>query len=397
MNKLTAIKIKYDDGTYSDEIPISVLSENVEWDSTHTLVDVLGSIDVDAKGTIQAQIDKLSNEKTNKNYVDSMGNGLSSEIAKIENRLTTFETSKLDQSTFSAVLGNVDVNTKGTIQSQIDKLSNEKVDKARYSDFISTILRTTGMVIPEKTGSLQDQIDRLSAQDAGAHNSIYRGKNLGTSVTDKQWAAINAGTFDDLYIGDYWAINNRNWRIAAFDYYLNTGDTKCTTHHVVIVPDTFLGDNKQMNSTNTTAGGYTGSEMYTKNLADAKTLINNAFGSAHILNHRQFLTTAADNGKPSNGSWFDSTVELMTEQNVYGGKFFAPTSDGSTVPALYTIDKSQFPLFALEPSRITNRTTYWLRDVVSAATFALIYGNGFATYGNASDSFGVRPAFSIKS
>ena len=63
MDKLTAIKIKYDDGTYSDEIPISVLSENVEWDSTHTLVDVLGSIDVDVTGTIQNQISQLFNEK----------------------------------------------------------------------------------------------------------------------------------------------------------------------------------------------------------------------------------------------------------------------------------------------------------------------------------------------
>jgi len=63
MDKLTAIKIKYDDGTYSDEIPVSVLSENVEWDSTHTLVDVLGSIDVDVTGTIQDQISQLFNEK----------------------------------------------------------------------------------------------------------------------------------------------------------------------------------------------------------------------------------------------------------------------------------------------------------------------------------------------
>ena len=137
--------------------------------------------------------------------------------------------------------------------------------------------------------------------------------------------------------------------------------------------------------------------MYTTNLADAKTLINNAFGSAHILNHRQYLTTTVANGRPSAGSWFDSTVELMNEQNVHGGKFFAPTSDGSTVPALYTIDKSQFPLFALEPSRITNRATYWLRDVVSAAAFADVANDGNAAYGNASYSYGVRPAFSIKS
>lgn len=323
MDKLTAIKIKYDDGTYSDEIPVSALAENVKWDSTHTLVDVLGSVDVDVTGTIQAQIDKLSNNNAQ----------FDTHLASIDDNLNNFATN------FMNVLGN----------------------------------------------------------GAGAHNSIYRGKNLGTSVTYKQWAAINAGTFDDLYIGDYWVINGVNWRIAAFDYYLNTGDTSCTTHHVVIVPDTCLGSIKRMNSDNITKGGYTGSEMYTRNLADVKTLINNAFDSAHILNHRQYLTTTVANGRPSAGSWFDSTVELMDEQNVYGGKFFAPTSDGSTMPDLYAIDKSQFPLFALEPSRITNRVTYWLRDVVSDVGFASVNYDGGADYNRASGSFGVRPVFSIKS
>ena len=71
MDKLTAIKIKYDDGTYSDEIPVSVLSENVEWDSTHTLVDVLGSIDVDVTGTIQDQISQLFNEKVSNSDMQS--------------------------------------------------------------------------------------------------------------------------------------------------------------------------------------------------------------------------------------------------------------------------------------------------------------------------------------
>lgn len=75
MDKLTAIKIKYNDGTYSDEIPVSALSENVEWDSTHTLVDILGNIDVDVTGSIQDQISQLSNSKVNttdlNNYVNS--------------------------------------------------------------------------------------------------------------------------------------------------------------------------------------------------------------------------------------------------------------------------------------------------------------------------------------
>ena len=53
-------------------------------------------------------------------------------------------------------------------------------------------------------------------QNAGFHNSLFRGKSLGTSVTAAQWAAIGAGTFDDLFIGDYWTINGIVWRIAAF-------------------------------------------------------------------------------------------------------------------------------------------------------------------------------------
>ena len=240
------------------------------------------------------------------------------------------------------------------------------------------------------------ELAALLFNNAGAHNAIYRGKNLGTSVTAAQWAAIANGTFADLYIGDYWVIGGVNWRIAAFDYYYKTGDTSCATHHVVIVPDTNLYTHV-MNDTNITTGGYIGSKMYTEGLAQAKTKINSAFGSSHILSHRQLLVNAVTNGKPSGGSWYDSTVELMTEQNVYGGKIFGAGNDGSTVPYLYTIDKSQFPLFAHDPSMISNRQWFWLRDVVSAAYFASVASYGGAAYGIASGGGGVRPAFSIKS
>ena len=240
------------------------------------------------------------------------------------------------------------------------------------------------------------ELAALLFNNAGAHNAIYRGKNLGTSVTAAQWAAIANGSFTDLYIGDYWVIGGVNWRIAAFDYYYKTGDTACTTHHVVIVPDTNLYTH-YMNDTNITTGGYIGSKMYTEGLAQAKTTINSAFGSSHILSHRQLLVNAVTNGKPSGGSWYNSTVELMTEQNVYGGKILGAGNDGSTVPYLYTVDKSQFPLFAHDPSMISNRQWFWLRDVVSAALFASVLAYGSAAYASASAANGVRPAFSIKS
>lgn len=233
------------------------------------------------------------------------------------------------------------------------------------------------------------------ADNAGAHNAVYRGKNLGSAVTAAQWAAIQAGTFDDMYIGDYWTIGGVTYRIAAFDYYLRAGDTDMTTHHVTLVPDATMYSHV-MNDSDVTTGGYVGSKMYTEGLAQAKTTINNAFGSSHILSQRKLLVNAVTNGKPSGGSSYDSTVELMTEQNVYGGKIFGAGNDGSTVPALYTVDKSQFPLFAHDPSMISNRQWFWLRDVVSATDFARVANSGNAGSNNAAYGGGVRPAFSIK-
>lgn len=247
------------------------------------------------------------------------------------------------------------------------------------------------------------KIAPLLFNNAGAHNAIYRGKSLGSTVTTAQYAAIKADTFDDLYIGDYWTIGGVNYRIAAFDYYLNSGDTNCTTHHVVIVPDTCLY-NAQMHNTssggwesgaaNTTAGGYVGSDMYKSNLEQAKTTIKSAF-SGHVLKHRIYLTNAVANGRASGGAWCDSEVDLMCEQMVYGSGIFSPVSDGSNVPANYRVEKSQLPLFQHEPSRICNRNNWWLRDVITASCFAIVDYDGYASFHGASNSNGVRPAFCI--
>lgn len=237
------------------------------------------------------------------------------------------------------------------------------------------------------------KIAPLLFNNAGAHNAIYRGKSLGSSVTTAQYSAISAGTFDDMYIGDYWTIGGVNYRIAAFDYYLNCGDTSCTKHHVVLVPDTCLY-NHVMNDTNITTGAYVGSKMYTEGLEQAKTTIKAAF-SGHVLSKRIYLSNATANGKASAGAWCDSEVDLMCEHMVYGNGVFSPVSDGTTVPNNYRVEKSQLPLFQHEPSRICNRANWWLRDVISASSFALVAYGGLANYNRASYSLGVRPAFCI--
>lgn len=246
---------------------------------------------------------------------------------------------------------------------------------------------------PYKMQKRDDLLRIMTAPNAGAHNAVYRGKALGGEVTDAQWAAIAAGTFDDLYIGDYWTKGGVNYRIAAFNYFFHTGDTKCTTNHIVIVPDTSLYK-AAMNSTNTTDGGYVGSNMYKSGLSNSKTTIKSAF-SGHVLKHRIYLTNAVANGRASGGAWCDSEVDLMCEQMVYGSGIFYPVSDGSNVPANHRVEKSQLPLFRHEPSIICSSNNWWLRDVITAHLFAAVGGDGRANYFIADNAFDVRPYFCI--
>lgn len=236
-----------------------------------------------------------------------------------------------------------------------------------------------------------DSVRNVLADGAAAHNCIYRGKNLGTSVTAEQYAAISSGKFTDLYIGDYWVIKGVTYRIAAFDYYYNCGDTNFTKHHVVIVPDTSLYK-AQMNTSNVTTGGYTGSAMYKSNLAQAKTTIKAAFGSAHVLTKRELLTNAVNGNTPSGWAWFDSDVELMNEVQVYGSVAWgAHDGNGYNVAS----GDGQFPLFMFDRTKLHNREDYWLRDVSSATYFSRVDDDGRANNGYASSSLGVRPAFCI--
>ena len=236
-----------------------------------------------------------------------------------------------------------------------------------------------------------DSVRNVLADGAAAHNCIYRGKNLGTSVTAEQYAAISSGKFTDLYIGDYWVIKGVTYRIAAFDYYYNCGDTNFTKHHVVIVPDTSLYK-AQMNTSNVTTGGYTGSAMYKSNMAQAKTTIKAAFGSAHVLTKRELLTNAVNGNTPSGWAWFDSDVELMNEVQAYGSVAWgAHDGNGYNVAS----GDGQFPLFMFDRTKLHNREDYWLRDVSSAPAFSSVNGTGNANGGSASGSGGVRPAFCI--
>lgn len=242
--------------------------------------------------------------------------------------------------------------------------------------------------------SSAEKVAALNYSNAAAHNAIFRGKYLGDHVTNEQWAAIKAGTFDDLYIGDYWTIGGVDYVIAAFNYYLNCGDTACTANHVTIVPRNNLY-NHVMNDTNVVTGAYVGSKMYASGLNSAKTTIANAFGSAHILTIRQLFQSSVTGDYENRHAWYDASVFLMNEINVYGGYVFKSFLHGTGWAYMYSIDNSQYPVFAFDKKMIHTHQDYWLRDVADSGDFCLVAYGGNCGLSSASNSVGVRPAFNI--
>lgn len=283
----------------------------------------------------------------------------------------------------------------------IKKISElEELEKLKATDVFPVVDNENGTTKKVPASKLYTV---LVEKSAGAHNAIYRGKDITDLFYNGTLSQqVAAGTFDDVFVGDYiiGKVSKRKYIVADLDYRLHMGDTECTTHHILMIPERIMG-NEQMNTSNVTTGAYVGSAMYKTNLTKYKTVIKNDFGSNHILKHRNHFQNAVTNGYESGGTWYDSEVDLMNETMVYGSNIFKNCLNGSNIPNNYTIDKSQLSLFRLRHDLTValndsgGRQWYWLRDVVSSSAFALVDNYGFANNGSAGNSGGVRPAFLI--
>lgn len=244
--------------------------------------------------------------------------------------------------------------------------------------------------------------------NTGFHNSIYRGKNLGNTITEEQYAQISAGTFDDLFIGDYWAIETTvggtvytfNYTIAAFDYWYMVDDdstppVSAYKHHIALYVEQGILT-ASMNGTNTTAGGYLGSEMYTANLNNMRNSISDLFGN-HVYPVPRYFTNSVNSSGQANGyACTMSTLDLMSETMVYGHSVWG--TSGFEIGA----DKTILPIFALNPFKAFSsnnsgsKTYYWLSSVASSTHFSLCNGTGVASYAAASVSAYLKPIFALK-
>lgn len=272
-------------------------------------------------------------------------------------------------------------------------LSYSNVGAAASSHSHSYVSYTYNQSLSE--ANKQYAVNNITPPNAGAHNSIFRGKYLGSSFTSAQKSAISNGTFDDLYVGDYWTINSINWRIVDINYFIKAGSTQVTTPHLVIMPDTGLYT-AQMNTSATTSGGYYGSAMRSSNLANALTTIQNAFGSSYILTFSNLLSNAVSSGGASGWNYYNIQICLPSFSQIYGHSPIMPVSLSHYYNEGY--GNSQFRLFALAHSFIVDRdNAYWLIDVCSDSYFASVGNRGFPDKRSADvTTVKVRPFFLLK-
>lgn len=252
------------------------------------------------------------------------------------------------------------------------------------------------------------------------------------------WQRLNGTNgfqlYEDIFVGDYFKMSrpisaynqNQNYQatgsqyvtIAGIDTMWGNGDNiTMAYHHLVMIPGMGFGGTQhfgksRMNPSNTTVGGYVGSEMYTtiigdvttSGLTDTTATINQQlyaeFGS-HLKTTRELLSNSLNStgnnrfgeagGCSNRWDWYSCQAVLMSEVEVYGSIVWSSSGFDTGIA------NKQLPLFANSKQAINNRSAwYWLKDVASARCFCSCNSNGYSDYNSASGaSYCVRPRFVI--
>ena len=229
--------------------------------------------------------------------------------------------------------------------------------------------------------------DCAATRSAAYHNAMPpRGKNLSSSITSAQLAAIAGRTYDGLWLGDYWVINGHTHTIVSFEPYWNVGDTAMQRGHIGVVSDG--GWSSAWYSSNDTSHGYVSTDTGTirKYIKDTvRPAIRTDFGTSHVLSYRALYPSAYSSGAATGWAWVDADVELLSEVEVYGCRVWGSSA--------YEVGHSarQLDLFRVKPDFKCNRSNWWLRDVYSATGACIVDGNGNAGTGGASYVRAVRP------
>lgn len=327
-------------------------------------------------------------------------------------------------------------------------------DNASYKALVEDVAKCivedyAGTSLGGSTQSIKNAIDSLRADDAGFHNSIFRGKDITEYLTNGSlWDRIKGTNgyrlFEDLYLGDYIETDDNLYYIMDFDYYDRSGPTSLTQHHLVMMPGLNMtipagtplyGSNDTLTlitsenagvtvrypeteklfkwnatmanpNSGTPDGGYKYSRMRTVIMKAADTIIVNIFGATHVKAipvRYPNPSSATDSGLASSWAWFQdddwlsltrkSICDLPNETQITGQQLWGVGSEYDKAAYEVGIDKFQFATCSKSRRYMQNRGTYWLRNVTTSNRATFFNSSGELGGYDPSVALGVRPRF----
>lgn len=286
-------------------------------------------------------------------------------------------------------------NDHGTIT--YDSTSNMK-----YTSTVANV--NSGLILNQSTAQYLNMFSGATSENAASfHNSIYRGKDITSYLNDGTlFTRISSGTFDDLFIGDYFTMNItvegytvqcNKYVLCGFDTYLGTGpiDNEMIKHHAVVMPASILFT-ASMNDTDTTEGGYYNSKMHTTIMPKIATGIKTIIGEDHLIIYKDLLTNSITDGKSNGWSWYDTICRLCNDVDIYGSNIMGNFTD-------IGISNRQLPIFKLYQKfiRCDNGRLVWLSSIFDNKQFGIYHISGDINAYLASNNteVGVRPRFLI--
>lgn len=317
---------------------------------------------------------------------------------------TAFNGSSADESTYH-IVRNFTAHVPSQIASQLTELYS---DLSRYWDQDTQTLHgksayeiaklhgysgTEAQWLESLKGAgeivtLNDRTNILTYNNAGAHNSIYRGKNLGTAITAAQIAAVRNGTFTDIYPGDYWSLPIDGTTTAYVvgcnvNHRLTQGNVK---NHVLL----WLRNsswNFSINDTDNVEGGFLNTKMYTEHFPYMLAKINEVIPDEYIL---PFLEEVSDSINSSNNVAHYTAINNNLTNNT-GLKIGLPSYTNimglpsSNLSYRIAGNNPDWPLFRLNPSFRMQMIHHWLNESCSVGSWTILSWD-FMRYGIAAST-----------
>lgn len=252
-----------------------------------------------------------------------------------------------------------------------------------------------------KAVAISDYFDILDPfVDVAFRRTHFRGKNLGSVYTEEQKAAVRDGSFRGFFVGDYWEIGDKKYRIVDFDFYVVKNTTYGTNiHHLLIMPDNCFGT-IQIHTNNVAKVWYNNTTWRSYdtyiNRGACINIVKADFGESSYFEFKGFGTTAAtDDGVPSaHGEISNWGLELPSVINYAG---FTRLLINNNSYYNVGIHDEQYALFKIRPDMMASDQHVWTRDKYGSNQFVIFTSSLLEnTWICTNVEGGIRPSFPIK-